>query len=161
MKKTIRTDSLKGVKVKVVSRPKSFDVFITIEPGTYLWQERRSENCRIRFSTHYENRVEFDTVKFKLTNQAYDKTQLLKYVQKTFAMREGGQCTIVLFPTFFLPPDLAEESRRQREWRDTYGKNNPGICTRVGGSPKKGKSKTIYKRNNAGRPYQGGSVRPK
>ena len=68
-----------------------------------------------------------------------------------------------LFPTFYLPEEYAEKSKKEREWRNANGAKSPGICTRVGGGfggGKRGKS-TVYTVSNASHPYQGGKCSPK
>lgn len=158
-----RTTCLDGVTVEVVSRANNFDVIITIPKGTNLWQKRENEHCWIRFNTHKYHRAAHKEIVLKVKNQQYDFSQLLKHFRKDFAIEEGGRCIISVFPTFYLPEEYAEKSRRDREWRDTYGKRNPGICTRVGGGSRHDKSgkSTVYTYNNASHPNQGGKCSPK
>lgn len=158
-----RKTCLGGVTVEVVSRPKSFDVTITIPKGTNLWEKRENNHCWIRFSTHKYHRVAHQEIVLRAKNRQYDFSQLLKHFRKDFAIEEGGRCFISVFPTFYLPEEYAEKSRRQRKWRDMYGKGSPGICTRVGGSSKRNKrgKSTVYTYNNANHPYQGGKCSPK
>lgn len=161
-KKIIREDYLDGIKVKVVSKPRGFDVSITIEEGTYLWQKRESENCCIKITSDYSDRYTGRDMKFTAKKQQYYRTQLLKHFRKSFTFSEGGVLNITLFPTFFLPEDLAEKSRIERQLRDQYGGAKPGICTRAGGSKgQKHGSSTQYKHRNACKLYKGWSCTPK
>lgn len=158
----VRETCLDGVTVKVISRTNSFDVFITIPKGTNLWQKRENDHCWVKFVTHQYHRKTHKEIVLKARNQPYDFSQLLKHFRKDFAIEEGGRCVVSVFPTFFLPEEYAEKSKREREWRDTHGSRNPGICTKVGG-PKLAKcgKPTVYTTTNLGHPYQGGKCAPK
>lgn len=158
-----RKTCLDGVEVKIISRAKTFDVIITIPKGTNFWQKRENNHCWIKFKTHQFHRASHKEIVLTAKNQPYDFSQLLKHFRKDFAIEEGGRCIISVFPTFYLPEEYAEKSRQEREWRDTYGTRNPGICTRVGGSAGRGKrgKSTVYSHNNASHPHQGGKCSPK
>lgn len=158
-----RKTCLDGVEVKIISRAKTFDVIITIPKGTNFWQKRENENCWIKFKTHKFHRASHKEIVLKVRNQPYDFTQLLKHFRKEFGIEEGGRCIISVFPTFYLPEEYAEKSKKEREWRNANGAKSPGICTRVGGGfggGKRGKS-TVYTVSNASHPYQGGKCSPK
>ncbi len=99
MAKEVRKESFEGVSVKVVSRKNSFDAIITIEAGAYLWHERKCECCWVRFATQYK--IAPGIMRFKITRQGYDR--VTNEFKKTFDMRDGGKCTISLYPSFVLP----------------------------------------------------------
>lgn len=158
----VRQTCLEGVTVKVVQHRNSFDVLITIPKGTNLWQKRENEHCWVKFKTHKFHKAAHKEIELKVSGAKYDTTQLLKHFRKEFGIEEGGRCSISLFPEFYLPEDLAEKSKREREYREKYGKFTPGICTRVGGAKRQKRgSSTVYTRNNAGHPYPGGKCTPK
>lgn len=108
MSETItRVDYLEGIRVNVVTRRDKIDLTVTIKPGADLRKEQESSDCRIRFKTHGTKRIADEPMIFRAINQKYDKRNPLNNFRKNFSMEEGGECTISLFPTFFLPEDLA------------------------------------------------------
>lgn len=101
MAKTVRRKEFDGVTVKVVSKKNGFDAIITINTGTYLWQERKCDDCWVRFASPYK--IAPSKMRFKVTKQGYDKIKKTNEFRKTFDMRNGGKCTISLYSSFVLP----------------------------------------------------------
>lgn len=118
-RKTIREDYLDGIRVKVVSKPRGFDVSINIEKGTFLRKKRKSQKCWIAATTSCHNQVADSDISIKLKNQQYDRKNLNRHFRKTIELKEGGEIKISLFPSFYLTEELAEKARA--EWKSRKG----------------------------------------
>lgn len=106
MAKNIRIEKFNGVTVKVVSREKSYSVFINIAPGTYLWRNMANENGYVKFVIPHDHCVAKRKMRFKVTNQTYNRKNLLLPFRKTFDFPRGGLCIVYLKPHMFLHDSL-------------------------------------------------------
>lgn len=126
MVKVKRLETFDGITIKVVLKSKRFTVFIMIEEGCYLWHERKTENCAIKFITPYSKRIAGKAIKLKVTNQSYNTSKLCAPFRKNFDLPNGGTCLLYLSPIFFLPEDLAEKCRKDME-NATPSKKSPQL----------------------------------
>lgn len=162
----VRTFSMDGVNLKVVSKEKSFDVFVTIVKGTYLPMKREHQAWSIRFKVNEDQRTVQQTIRIKCKNQKYPKSNLGKPFKKNYTTDDGIQVRLWIAPAFYLSKELREKywSERDEKKAKKAAKQRPsyiGICSRVGGNGKNNERKVAYSNNNLFKPYQGGSCIPK
>lgn len=158
----VQETCLDGVTIRVTKWGGSFNVTVIIPKGTNLWKKRENECGWVKFKTHQQHKFARKKIELNATYQRYEEKQLLKHYRREFVIEEGDKCCISLFPEFYLREDLARKAKRERENRKRSANFGPGICTRVGGSSSRRRGKpTVYSRNNAFHPYQGGDCTTK
>lgn len=143
MAKVKRLETLDGVTVKVVLNKRGFTVYVLIEAGSQLWNDRRTENCAVKFITPYSRRIAFNRTKLKVTNQSYNTAKLCTPFRKNFDLPSGGTCLLYLSPTFFLPEELAEQCKKEMELHKPQKKSAQLLFAPLPKVPRKEKNITI------------------
>ncbi len=115
MVKVKRLETFDGVTIKVALKQRGFSVFIQIEEGSYLWRDRSSENCAVKFITPHSKRIAEKGMRFRIQNQSYHKSKQFAPFRKNFDLPSGGTCLLYLSPNFFLPEEMAAQYKRNVE----------------------------------------------
>lgn len=106
-----RFEKIDGVSIKVVSTGWGYSVTIKIDEGAYLWHERKTENCAIKFIVPYQKRIAQKSYKIKVNNQSYNHNKLDTPFRRNFDLPSGGTCLVHLSPDFFLSEELSNQCK--------------------------------------------------
>ena len=111
-----RFEKIDGVSVKVVSTDWGYSVTIKVDEGAYLYHERKTENCAIKFIVPYQRRIAQKSYKIKLNKQSYTHTKLGTPFKRNFDLPSGGTCLVYLSPEFFLSEELTNQYKNDPKY---------------------------------------------
>ena len=113
MVKVKRLETFDGVTIKVALKQRGFSVFIQIEEGSYLWRDRSSENCAVKFITPHSKRIAEKDMRFRIQNQ-----NSLRLSEKTLT------CLLVELVYCTCPPTFSSLRRWQHSTKEMWNIQN-------------------------------------